>query len=143
MWRLAFSAKAILLLLLAVILLTDPGFAQRSGYRPVEEPGIYGARIHPGALAPNRRKWLLPQNLYYEYQWKGWEYSNYARDYYQRYVNILLEGTRHYDPFGNYIGRGWEIYDWTETSPQRLGSGIFKSPRWRGFFNSVVVFVGE
>ena len=140
MWRLVFSAKSILLLLPWAILFSDFSvFAQRTGYRPVEEPGIYGARIHPGALAPNRRKWLLPQNLYYEYRWKGWEYSNYARDHYQRYVDILLEGTRHYDPFGNYIGRGWEIYDWTETSPQRLGSGIFKSPRWRGFFNSILV----
>ena len=54
-----------------------------TGYRPISEPGIYGVRIHPGALAPNRRKFYLPQNLHYEYGWRGWEYSNYARDEYE------------------------------------------------------------
>ena len=110
-----------------------------TGYRPVEEPGIYGARVRPGALAPNRRKWYLPQNLYYEYSWRGWEYSNYARQNYQRYVNILLEGTRQYDLFGNYIARGWKIYDWTENSPERLGSEIFKNAFYQSWFNNVIV----
>ncbi len=118
----------------------DPLRAQlTTGYRPIEEPGIYGVRIHPGAMAPNRRKWYLPQNLYYEYRWRGWEYSNYAQDIYQKYVDILLEGTRYYDPFGNYIARGWAIYDWTENNPLRLGSGIFKSPKYGSWFSNVVV----
>lgn len=124
----------------AIALWEFPSLAQLpTGYRPIEKPGIYGARIHPGALVPNRRKWYLPQTLYYEYSWRGWEYSNYARDYYQRYVNIELEGTRHYDPFGNYIARGWKIYEWTEESPLRLGSSIFKSPFYPNWFNSVVI----
>ena len=132
--------RAVVLLCLSGILLGIPASAQLfTGFRPVEKPGIYGARVHPGALAPNRRKWYLPQNLYFEYNWRGWEYSNYARDTYQRYVSILLEGTRQYDLFGNYIARGWKIYDWTETSPERLGSAVFKNPFYRGWFNSVVV----
>ena len=110
-----------------------------TGYRPIEEPGYHGVRIHPAALAPNRRKWYLPQNLYYEYQWRGWEYSNYARDRYERYVDTQLEGTRHYDPFGNYIARGWGIYEWSESNPQRLGSGIFKSPKYADWFDRVIV----
>ena len=110
-----------------------------TGYRPIAEPGIYGVRIHPGALAPNRRKFYLPQNLFYEYGWRGWEYSNYARDEYERYVDIQLEGNRHYDAFGNYIARGWTIYDWTENNPLRQGSGIFKSPRYSSWFNRVVI----
>jgi len=110
-----------------------------TGYRPAEEPGIYGVRIHPGALAPNRRKWYLPQNLYQEYRWQGWEYSNYAREDYQRYVNILLEGRQNYDLFGNYISRGFSIYDWTENNPQRQGSSIFKSPNLNGWFNRIVI----
>ena len=114
------------------LLLESTAIAQLStGFRPVEKPGIRGVRIHPGALAPNRRKWYLPQNLYYEYQWRGWEYSNYAREHYERYVQILLEGERLYDPLGNYISRGWRIYDWTENNPQAFGSEIFKS---REFF---------
>ena len=137
----AFASKVVFFLQFGIIAFWEaPLIAQtKTGYRPAEEPGIYGVRIHPGALAPNRRKWYLPQNLYYEYNWRGWEYSNYAREHYQRYVNIELEGTRHYDPFGNYIARGWEIYGWTETSPQRLGSGIFKSPFYSGWFSSIVI----
>ena len=133
--------RAVLLLFLSSLVLGEvPARAQLfTGFRPVEEPGIYGARVHPGALAPSRRKWYLPQNLYFEYNWRGWEYSNYARDTYQRYVSILLEGTRQYDPFGNYIARGWKIYDWTETSPERLGSEIFKNPFYRAWFSNMVV----
>ena len=97
------------------------------GYRPIAEPGIYGVRIHPGALAPNRRKFYLPQNLFYEYGWRSWEYSNYARDEYERYVDIQLEGNRHYDAFGNYIARGWTIYDWTENNPLRRAVGYSKA----------------
>ena len=110
-----------------------------NAFRDISEPGVYGARIHPGALAPTLRKWYLPQQLYYEYRWRGWEYSNYAREHYQRYVSILLEGTRQYDPLGNYISRGWRIYDWTEHNPQSFGSTIFKSPRYRDFFSNVIV----
>ena len=110
-----------------------------TGYRPITEPGIRGVRIHPGALAPNRRKFYLPQNLYHEYSWRGWEYSNYARDEYERYVDIQLEGNRHYDLFGNYIARGWTIYDWTENNPLRQGSGIFKSPRYSSWFDRVMI----
>ena len=68
--------RAVLVLCLIGILPGIPASAQLfTGFRPVEEPGIYGARVHPGALAPNRRKWYLPQNLYFEYNWRGWEYS--------------------------------------------------------------------
>ena len=125
----------------AIVLLAEiPVQAQLvTGYRPIEEPAIRGVRIHPGALAPNRRKWFLPQNLYYEYRWKGWEYSNYARDEYRRYVDILLEGTRLYDPFGNYIARGWSIYDWSENNPLQQGSSIFKSPRYSSWFSNIVI----
>jgi hypothetical protein len=107
--------------------------------REVAPPGINGARIHPGAMVPVVRKWYLPQNLYYEYRWRGWEYSNYAREPYQRYVGTLLNGERLYDPLGNYIARGWEIYDWTENNPQAFGSAIFKSPRFNTWFSNVIV----
>ena len=137
----ACSRAVVLYVSFVTILLGEiPALAQlTSGYRPTEEPGINGVRISSSALAPNRRKWYLPQNLYYEYRWRGWEYSNYARDEYRRYVDILLEGNRHYDPFGNYIARGWSIYDWTENNPLRQGSGIFKSPRYSSWFNNIVI----
>ena len=122
------------------VLFESTASAQLStGYRPVEEPGIRGVRNNAGALAPNRRKWFLPQNLYYEYQWRGWEYSNYARDRYQRYVSTQLEGTRNYNIFGNYINRGWKVYDWTETSPLRQGSSVLKATRFDRWFDNLVI----
>ena len=117
-----------------------PSFAQlATGYRPVPEVGLSGARLQPGALAPNRRKWFLPQNLYYEYGWRSWEYSNYARDQYQRYVSTTQEGDRFYDTFGGYIGRGWRIYDWTERSPVRQGSSLLKGQKYRSWFGNLLV----
>ena len=44
------------------------------------------------ALDPTVRKWFIPQELYSEYGWKQWEYSNYARETYQRYVSTSIEG---------------------------------------------------
>ena len=136
----AYGSRALLLLFIFSVFAEVPAVAQlTTGFRTFQEPGIYGVRIHPSALAPNRRKWYLPQNLYYEYRWKGWEYSNYARNQYQRYVSIALEGERNYDTFGNYISRGFTIYDWTENQPQSQGSGIFKSGRYGGWFSRIVV----
>ena len=54
-----------------------------------------------GALDPAVKKWYVPQELFREYQWKQWEYSNYARDHYNRYVTTNLEGDYFYDFFGN------------------------------------------
>ena len=108
-------------------------------YREIAEPGIRGARIHAGAMVPSIRKWYLPQNLYYEYRWRAWEYSNYARVPYQRYVGTLLNGERLYDPLGNYIARGWAIYDWTENNPRAFGSSVFKSPRFNSWFSNIII----
>ena len=126
--------------LAAVLATATPGPAQlATGHRPVAEIGLGGIEVQPGALAPNRRKWLLPQNLFYEYGWRSWEYSNYARDQYQRYVSTAQEGDRFYDTFGNYIGRGWRIYDWTERSPVRQGSSLLKGQKYKSWFGNLVV----
>jgi hypothetical protein len=141
MRQVSLPARAILLLVIAAgFVPAAPLDAQiAAGGQPILEPGIQGVRVHPGALAPNRRKWFLPQGLYYEYGWRAWEYSNYARDQYERYVSITHEGSRYYDNFGNYIGRGWGIYDWTETSPIRHGSTILKGPKFSGWFSNLVI----
>ena len=73
-----------------------------------------GPRTSTETLSPALRKWFLPQTLYQLYGWKNWEYTNYARDQYERYVDILLEGDRYYDLYGNYITRGWRIYEWDQ-----------------------------
>ena len=53
-----------------------------------------GVRISPQTITPTMRKWYLPQTLYDIYGWKNWEYTNYARDRYERYTDIVLQGQR-------------------------------------------------
>ena len=91
------------------------------------------------ALDPAVRKWYVPQELYTEYQWKNWQYSNYARENYQRYVNTSIEGNYLYDVFGNYLNRGWLIFDWRQQNPQPFGSSLFKDSRFGQWFNSVII----
>ena len=37
-----------------------------------------------GSLDPAKRRWFVPQELFNEYRWRQWEYSNYARKRYER-----------------------------------------------------------
>ncbi len=91
------------------------------------------------AVDPTVRKWYVPQELYAEYRWKQWEYSNYARKEYQRYVSVALEGDYFYDLYGNFLTRGWLIYDWRQENPQPFGSGVEKSQHFSQWFNNLIV----
>ncbi len=91
------------------------------------------------ALDPALRKWYVPQELYNDYRWRQWEYSNYARQEYQRYVTTTLEGDYFYDFFGNYVTRGWLIYNNIQRQPEQRGSQLFKDGRFGGWFSDVVV----
>ena len=91
------------------------------------------------ALDPAMHKWYVPQELYSEYRWKQWEYSNYARQNYQRYVSTSLEGNFFYDLYGNFVTRGWLIYDWQQINPQPFGSSLVKSDLFGRWFNNLVV----
>ena len=91
------------------------------------------------ALDPAVRKWYVPQELYNEYRWQQWEYTNYARSRYERYVDTSLQGDYFYDIYGNYIVRGWLIYDYRQDRPQQFGSTVFKTSRFSAWFNNVVV----
>ena len=91
------------------------------------------------ALDPAVRKWYIPQELYTEYRWKQWEYSNYARDFYQRYVSTSLEGSYIYDVYGNYLTRGWLVFDWRQQNPQPFGSTLAVDGRFSGWFNQLLV----
>ena len=72
-------------------------------------------------LVPTLRKWYVPQDLYHVYNWGGYKYTNYAKEPYQRYVSTQLEGLGQYDIFGNYITRGWRIYEWRQQQPLEIG----------------------
>ena len=92
-----------------------------------------------GALDPSIQRWYVPQELYNEYSWRQWEYSNYSRQPYQRYVPTALQGDYFYDFFGDYVNRGWLIYDWRQDQPQQEGSSIFKGSDFNGFFSNLTV----
>ena len=91
------------------------------------------------ALDPSLKKWYVPQELMVDYGYSPWEYSNRARDPYERYVNIFIEGDPLYDLYGNYLTRGWLIYDWSQNQPVQFGSSIFKDSRFNSWFNTLTV----
>ncbi|HIC69616.1 MAG TPA: hypothetical protein EYO90_08835, partial [Candidatus Latescibacteria bacterium] len=90
-------------------------------------------------LVPTLRKWTVPQDLYYIYDWGGYKYTNYAVNPYQRYVGTELEGRGQYDIFGNWQTRGWRIYEWRQEQPLAFGSTVFKDGRFSNWFDNLVV----
>ncbi|MEE3233295.1 MAG: hypothetical protein VX294_03950, partial [Candidatus Latescibacterota bacterium] len=91
------------------------------------------------ALDPSVRKWYVPQELYNEFNWHQWEYSNYARENYQRYVSTTLEGNYIYDVYGNFLTRGWQIFDWRQQNPQPFGSQLNRDGRFGSWFSNLVI----
>ena len=84
--------KAILVATASALFLHDAASAQRVGLLTGREP--QGVDVYDMAMTPSQRKWQYPQSLYHFYRWTGEEYSNYARENYQRYVATELEGFR-------------------------------------------------
>ncbi|NKB69610.1 MAG: hypothetical protein GKR89_21275 [Candidatus Latescibacteria bacterium] len=138
--RIGVLAGLILLLQTAVVQAQED-FGTRLGVRRggevVFEP--YGPGILFDALDPAVKKWYVPQELYNEYQWRQWEYSNYARSPYEKYVSTNQEGSYFYDIYGSYITRGWLVFDWTVSEPQAAGNRLLKSSQFGGFFGRLVV----
>ena len=97
-------------------------------------PGVLLAVMDPAV-----RKWYVPQELFTDYRWRQWEYTNYAREHYQRYVDISLEGDTFYDLYGNQVTRGWLIYNNAQTRPLQFGNTLFKSDKFSQWFSGVVV----
>ena len=112
------------------------GTVQRGG-RVTYEPR--GPGVIFDALDPAVRKWYVPQELYAEYRWNQWEYSNYARENYQRYVFTALEGDYFYDVYGNLLTQGWLLYDWRQENPQPFGSAVHKTYHFSNWFNNLAI----
>ena len=91
------------------------------------------------ALDPTLKRWYVPQELYNEYRWRPWQYNNYARENYQRYVNTAIEGNYFYDLYGNFVTQGWLIYDMRRQQPAEFGSTVFKDSRYGSWFNNVLI----
>ena len=139
------SHSAVLLTLGLLIGIADQARAQTYGNRLGVQRGgrttfePQGAGVLFDALDPAVRRWYIPQELYNEYRWQQWEYSNYARQHYQRYVDTALEGDYFYDFFGNFVGRGWLIYNNDQRQPLQKGNQLFKDDRFRSWFSNVVI----
>ena len=99
-----------------------------------------GPWVDTGALDLAVKKKYLPQELYQEYRWKTWEYTNYASRPYLRYVDPFYEGDYFYDFYGNFLTKGWLIYDWTEERPRSSeGSRILQRSEYAGIFGNLVI----
>lgn len=123
---------------IAVLLyLNSAAVAQSARFLTGREPR--GVELYESPMTPVVRKWQYPQSLYHFYRWTGEEYSNYARYNYERYVAIELEGFRQYDMYGNYINRGFEIYNWTMDNPETFGSTVRKGPKYSSWFTNLIV----
>ena len=99
------------------------------------------------SVAPQLHKWYGPRQLRetLAQPWYAGE-TIYAREGFRRYVDRLLEGAESYDSFGRSIGRGWLVYNWTQTQPAAQGSLIRKKPMrpdgrntYSGFFSRMVI----
>lgn len=98
-----------------------------------------GSGVLFDALDPAMKRWYIPQELYSEYSWRQWEYSNYARNLYQRYVDTALEGDYFYDLFGNFVTKGWLILLNEQSQPLQQGNRLFKDARFRNWFSGLVI----
>ena len=99
----------------------------------------HGPDVLSGALDPAARKWYVPQVLFQEYQWRQWEYANYAETYHRRYVSTTMGGDYFYDLYGNFLGQGWLIFDWYQTQPGRYGNSMWKDSNYRSYFSHLVI----
>jgi len=113
--------------------LAMPAESQTFGYhlrmQRIEEWAKYpvGVGVLPAALDPVVRKWYTPQEFMQNYRWGGWEYTNYSKEFYRRYIDPNQRGDYFYDLFGNYITQGWVWFDWTQTQPMQFGNSLLKS----------------
>lgn len=126
---------------IAILLLIACWASSASAATPGRERGATSQIRIEGfdPLIPTLRKWYVPQDLYYVYNWGGYKYTNYAKEPYQRYVSTQLEGLGQYDIFGNYVTRGWRIYEWRQQQPLAFGSTVFKERRFSSWFQNLVV----
>ena len=84
-------------------------------------------RFAPEYAVPVLHQWYGARHLPEIYDQAWYEGSTfYAQESYTRYVRRQLEGRELYDVLGNSLGRGWQIYSWTQQQPQARGSLIDK-----------------
>ncbi len=90
-------------------------------------------RYTPDYEVPQMHKWYGLRFLPETYA-RPWYYTDtqYAQQYYSRYINRQLEGREFFDTFGRSLGLGWQVYTWTQDQPGSRGSRIDKKRRFAG-----------
>ncbi len=117
-------AVALACLALASTSVTAQDYGNHLGTRPGEDM-VYsssGVPIYTNALDPTVHRWYVPPTMFAELGRSQWEYTNLARERYQRYIDRSLEGDYFYDVYGNLTTKGWLVYDWRQSQPQVSGS---------------------
>ena len=110
------------------LLMTAPVEAQKVSFLSGREP--HGVEVYEMARTPSMRKWEQSQSFYHFDRWTGDGYTNYATENYERYVSTELEGFRTYDMYGNYMTRGFSIYNWSIDSPTNSGTSVRKATQY-------------
>ena len=117
-------------------------YGNRLGQRE-REKSVYSARgvsVMIDALEPTIQRWYLPQELFQEYGRRQWHYTNYAKEPYRRYLNIRQEGFYFYDVYGDFVTRGWRVYDWRQTQPRVFEtSAVTKDPYYASWFSRLII----
>ncbi|MSR83393.1 MAG: hypothetical protein EXS58_10795 [Candidatus Latescibacteria bacterium] len=120
----------------------QPDYGNRLG-RHVADRSLYsavGTAIQIRSLDPTVQRWYLPQELFQEYGRRQWRYTNYAKEYYRRYLEHSQEGSYLYDFYGDLVTRGWLIYNWRQTQPLSFeSSAITKDGRYVSWFNRLIL----
>ena len=133
-------------MLLGLVVFCDSAAQVEYGNRLGLQQGTTEARlmtlspeVYLAALDPAVRRWYVPQELYEEYRWRQWQYTNRARLPYRRYVEVDLQGDYFYDLYGNYLTQGWLVFNTAQTRPQEAGSTLFKTNVFDRWFNQLVI----
>ena len=91
-------------------------------------------------LIPLYSAGICRKELFTEYGRRQWEYTNYSREYFRRYVSRSQEGFYFYDPYGDLITRGWLVYDWRQTQPLTSESNrLTKRREYLSWFNRLLI----
>ena len=120
----------------------DMDYGNRLGYRVAEQVrySSVGAAVDMDVLDPTVMRWYMPQELFSEHGRRQWSYTNYAREPYRRYLDRNLDGNYFYDAYGDFITRGYLVYDWRQTQPRAFeSSSVTKTGRYAGWFDRLII----
>ena len=98
-----------------------------------------GTGVRMEAIDPSLKKWYLPQETWGQYR-RQWEYTNFAKNPYRRYLDSTQEGNYFYDLYGRFLNKGWLVFDWRQMQPTSSeGSGILQAGPYGSWFGNLII----